>query len=198
MHYVILSFLFAFYPSDIDTTIINGIIKNTSGQTYKKISSPVAPSVKTQKTQRVRMDNSRKYWSVIPWTHESPLTGGKNQKECPKKTILRNWWNDPRVQHGYNISCWDMDFIRTIEAESRWDINSVWDNGNSYGLCQINKRFNPVMQDEYRWLSTDNQKVEYCYNQYSLWKKRWVLHKRLYWYNVRNLPRNKNVFTFLK
>lgn len=58
----------------------------------------------------------------------------KNVKKdvCPLKTILRKGWNDPRVQYAYNLSCGDMDFIKTIEAESKWDVNALGDHGNSF------------------------------------------------------------------
>lgn len=120
---------------------------------------------------------------------------GSEQKICPAKVILRNGWNDPRVQHAYNISCWDMDFIKTIEAESRWDVNASWDSHKAFWLCQINKIYNPQMQKDYKALKTDNEKVEFCYAQYKDWVKRWVITTRLYGYNVRNLPQNKKPFT---
>lgn len=119
-------------------------------------------------------------------------------KSCVNQIILRNGWNDPRVQYAYNLSCWDMDFIRTIEAESRWDVNAVGDKGNSFGLCQINKKYNPEMQKQYRSLKSDEEKIKLCYYQYKDWVKRWVIKTRLYGYNVRNLPQNKNSFTFQK
>lgn len=109
--------------------------------------------------------------------------------------IYRNWWNDPRVQYAYNISGGDMDFIKTIEAESKWDLNALWDSGKSFWLCQIHKGYNPVMQKAYRALKTDNEKVKMCYDQYKDWVKRWVIKTRLYWFNVRNKPQNKNSFT---
>lgn len=111
--------------------------------------------------------------------------------------IYRNWWNDPRVQYAYNISGGDMDFIKTIEAESKWDLNALWDGGKSFWLCQIHKGYNPAMQKAYRALKTDNEKVKMCYDQYKNWVKRWVIKTRLYWFNVRNKPQNKNSFTFL-
>lgn len=117
---------------------------------------------------------------------------------CTPRIILRKWWNDPRVQFGYNLSCWDMDFIKTIEAESKWDVNALWDHWNSFWLCQIHKKFNGKMQKAYRALVDDNSKIEFCYNQYKDWVKRWVIKTRLYGYNVRNLPQNKNSFTFLQ
>jgi hypothetical protein len=39
--------------------------------------------------------------------------------------IYRDGWNDPRVQYAYDLSKGNMDFILTIEAESRWDVNAV-------------------------------------------------------------------------
>lgn len=58
----------------------------------------------------------------------------KSQKTdgCPIKIILRKGWNDPRVQYAYNLSCGDMDFIKTIEAESKWDVNALGDHGKSF------------------------------------------------------------------
>lgn len=120
---------------------------------------------------------------------------GSSKEICPSKIILRKWWNDPRVQYGYKISCGDMDFIKTIEAESKWDISASGDSHKSYWLCQINKIYNPQMQKDYRALKTDNEKVTFCYGQYSNWVSRGVIKTRLYGYNVRNLPQN-NSFTF--
>ncbi len=101
------------------------------------------------------------------------------------KIILRNNWNDPRVQYAYNISWGNMDFILTIEAESRWDMNAIWDQGQSFWLCQIHKRWNGKLQQQYRDLKTDEEKIKLCYDQYMGWVKRWVIKTRLYWYNYR-------------
>ena len=111
------------------------------------------------------------------------------------KIIYRHWWNDPRVQYAYNISGGDMDFIKTIEAESKWDLNALWDGGKSFWLCQIHKGYNSAMQKAYRALKTDNEKVKMCYDQYKDWVNRGVIKTRLYWFNVRNKPQNKKPFT---
>ena len=124
--------------------------------------------------------------SIVKKVESSFLSGSK---------IYRNWWNDPRVQYAYNISGGDMDFIKTIEAESKWDVNALWDGGKSFWLCQIHKGYNPTMQKAYRALKTDNEKVKMCYDQYKDWVKRGVIKTRLYWFNVRNKPQNKNSFT---
>ena len=155
----------------------------------------------TRKTQWIQLETPGKSGSKVSRTPEVNSSGSTREKGtiknvCPEKIILRNAWNDPRVQYAYTISCWDMDFIKTIEAESRWDVNASWDSHKAFWLCQINKLYNAKMQKDYKALSTDNEKVKFCHDQYKNWVKRWVIKTRLYGYNVRNLPRNKNIFTF--
>ena len=111
-----------------------------------------------------------------------------------KKKILRDGQELDALTYTWN-KYGDIDFIKTIEAESRWDQHAVWDSWDAYGYCQINKNFNPEMQTEYRGLKTYQQRIDYCYGQYKVWVDKWVIHKRLYGYNVRNLPQN-NKFTF--
>lgn len=111
-----------------------------------------------------------------------------------KKKILRDGQELDALTYTWN-KYGDIDFIKTIEAESRWDQHAVWDSWDAYGYCQINKNFNPEMQIEYRGLKTYQQRIDYCYGQYKVWVDKWVIHKRLYGYNVRNLPQN-NKFTF--
>ena len=111
-----------------------------------------------------------------------------------KKKILRDGQELEALTYTWN-KYGDIDFIKTIEAESRWDMHAVWDSWDAYGYCQINKNFNPEMQQEYRNLKTYQQRIDYCYGQYKAWVDKWVIQKRLYGYNVRNLPQN-NKFTF--
>ena len=111
-----------------------------------------------------------------------------------KKKILRDGQELDALTYTWN-KYGDIDFIKTIEAESRWDQHASWDSWDAYGYCQINKNFNPDMQIEYRGLKTYQQRIDYCYGQYKVWVDKWVIHKRLYGYNVRNLPQN-NKFTF--
>jgi len=111
-----------------------------------------------------------------------------------KKKILRDGQELDALTYTWN-KYGDIDFIKTIEAESRWDQQASWDSWDAYGYCQINKNFNPEMQTEYRGLKTYQQRIDYCYGQYKVWVDKWVIHKRLYGYNVRNLPQN-NKFTF--
>ncbi len=123
--------------------------------------------------------------SISVKTVKPSITSPTETKKFESKKIYRDGWNDPRVQYAYDLSKGNMDFILTIEAESRWDVNAVWDGWNSFGLCQIHKRFNPEMQKQYRKLKTDNEKIKMCYDQYQNWVKRWVIKTRLYWYNYR-------------
>ena len=110
------------------------------------------------------------------------------------KKILRDGQELEALTYTWN-KYGDIDFIKTIEAESRWDQHASWDSWDAYGYCQINKNFNPDMQTEYRNLKTYQQRIDYCYGQYKVWVDKWVIHKRLYGYNVRNLTQN-NKFTF--
>ena len=58
-------------------------------------------------------------------TVKTSITSPTETKKFESKKIYRDGWNDPRVQYAYNISKGNMDFILTIEAESRWDVNAV-------------------------------------------------------------------------
>lgn len=109
------------------------------------------------------------------------------------KKIYRNWWALDYLQYAYDMSHWDMDFILTIEAESRWDLNSVWDNWNSYWLCQLHGKWHKDKQDEYKSYS-DFWKVDYCYRLYTMWKKDWVIFNMLHGYAKRGKEVSK--FTF--
>ena len=111
-----------------------------------------------------------------------------------KKKILRDGKELEALTYAWE-KYWDMDFIKTVEAESRWDQYAVWDAGDAYWYCQINNNYNPEMQTEYRSLKTPQARIDYCYAQYKTWVDKGIIHKRLYGYNVRNLPQN-NKFTF--
>lgn len=111
-----------------------------------------------------------------------------------KKKILRDGKELEALTYTWE-KYWDMDFIKTIEAESWWDSDASWDAGDAYWYCQINKNYNPDMQTEYRNLKTPQARIDYCYAQYKTWVDKGIIHKRLYWFNVRNLPQN-NKFTF--
>jgi hypothetical protein len=50
------------------------------------------------------------------------------------------------------------------------------------------------MQNEYRWLKTYQEKIDYCYGQYKNWVDKWLIEKRLHGYNVR--LKNKSKYSF--
>lgn len=153
---------------------------------------PIPVRVEAQKTSSgniiIKKDNPPREVQKVPKIpHSIP----------PIKTLIyRDGWNDPRVQYAYNISKGNMDFILTIEAESRWDINAVWDKWSSFWLCQIHKRWNKELQNKYRSLKTDKEKIQLCYDQYQWWVKRWIIKTQLYWYNYRKA--RAYLFTFKK
>jgi len=136
-----------------------------------------------------------RFWSPI-WEKQDQrkLLEHRQWNFGQKKKILRDGQELEALTYTWN-KYGDIDFIKTIEAESRWDQHAVGDSWDAYGYCQINKNFNPEMQTEYRGLKTYQQRIDYCYGQYKVWVDKWVIHKRLYGYNVRNLPQN-NKFTF--
>ena len=136
-----------------------------------------------------------RFWSPV-WEKQDQrkLLEHRQWNFGQKKKILRDGQELEALTYTWN-KYGDIDFIKTIEAESRWDQHAVWDSWDAYGYCQINKNFNPDMQTEYRGLKTYQQRIDYCYGQYKVWVDKWVIHKRLYGYNVRNLPQN-NKFTF--
>lgn len=167
----------------------------TAENEKRKIVSLYSQYIDSSTITATKNTTKNNLWNYLKTDLKQPIHG-KNL--CPLKTILRKGWNYPLVQYAYNISCGDMDFIKTIEAESKWDVNALWDSGHSFWLCQIHNRFNKKLQEEYRALKTDNEKIDLCYNQYKGWVKRKVIKTRLYWFNVRDLPQNKNSFTFLQ
>ena len=136
-----------------------------------------------------------RFWSPV-WEKQDQrkLLEHRQWNFGQKKKILRDGQELDALTYTWN-KYGDIDFIKTIEAESRWDQHASWDSWDAYGYCQINKNFNPEMQTEYRNLKTYQQRIDYCYGQYKVWVDKWIIHKRLYGYNVRNLPQN-NKFTF--
>lgn len=112
-----------------------------------------------------------------------------------KKKIYRSWQYLEYLQHAYEISGWDMDFIKTINQESSWDLNASGDKNKpshwdyAFGLCQLNSHWRAPEIAEYKKMSA-NQKVDFCYKKYSTWLKDWVIENQLKGYKKRNTPRN--------
>ncbi len=112
-------------------------------------------------------------------------------EEC-KKSILKPCKSDrvpDRVTYAWRR--WgDMDFILTVDAESRWDENAVGDQGRAFGYCQYRSDHNKWWQDKYRSMKTWQERLEFCHWSYSTWVKDGSIRTKLYWYNVRSLNKS--------
>lgn len=84
----------------------------------------------------------------------------------------------------------DMDFILTVDAESRWDHQAVWDSWRAYGYCQIRWDFNKWWYDRYISMETWQERLTECHRMYSEWKKKGIVANRLYGYRVRHLNKS--------
>ena len=111
-----------------------------------------------------------------------------------RQTIDRYWYDQERqvlIDVARLKSNYDMDFMATVECESRrdWTLQSEvevmpWIREDSHWLCQRNRRRhsdvldNPRFENRYWQLSK-------CLEYYQWRKKYDVVNKMLYWYNVR-------------
>lgn len=84
----------------------------------------------------------------------------------------------------------DMDFILTVDAESRWDHQSVWDSGRAFGYCQIRWDFNKWWYDRYKAMETWQERLTECHRMYTEWKQKGIVANRLYGYRVRHLNKS--------
>ena len=70
------------------------------------------------------------------------------------------------VNYAYKL--WGYDFMSMIECENwNWNINTIWDNGHAYGLCQMNDRYHKDIPAEY--FTSWQTQIEYCYQKRSNW-----------------------------
>jgi hypothetical protein len=91
------------------------------------------------------------------------------------------------VQYAYDISWWDMDFITTLEAENwLWSptrqsevINSYGKREDSWGFCQIHRRWHSDIVDDPRFFSDPYRQLDKCLEKY-MWGT------KFYWYYVRH------------
>ena len=76
------------------------------------------------------------------------------------------------VTYAYRLGGYD--FLAVLECENgRYDTKAVGDSGNSFGLCQMNRRFHKdIPQEYYDWVW--QVQVEYCY-------QKWKNHTVFYW-----------------
>ena len=105
-------------------------------------------------------------------------------QEIEEKFITRNWKRNELVTKAFELSEGDIDFLLTVEAESRWNTEAIGDHWNSKGLCQWHKRWQKSVRQDPNFSDPDWQ-LQKCFEFYQWYKKAWIIHKRLYWYNVR-------------
>jgi len=115
-------------------------------------------------------------------------------------TILRQKsWRDKRflenvhVQHAYEISEGDMNFVLTVEAESKFDPQAVGDNGNSRWFCQWHYKWHKETRNNPNFNDPVWQ-MEECFKYYTQVLNNGTINSRLYWYKVRNLMKDRFIF----
>lgn len=66
------------------------------------------------------------------------------------------------VQYAYKL--WWYDFVAMIECENgNWNIKAVWDSGNAFWLCQMNRIYHKDIPSEY--FTSWQTQIEYCYQK---------------------------------
>lgn len=105
--------------------------------------------------------------------------------------VKRNWIKNDLVTKAFEISNGDLDFILTVEAESSWNPKAIGDHWNSKWLCQWHQKWQKSVRNDPNFEDPDWQ-LQKCFEFYQWYKEAWIIHKRLYWYNVR--LKKKNLF----
>mgnify|MGYP002128868917 FL=1 len=87
------------------------------------------------------------------------------------KVLLRNGEQLESVNYAWNK--WkDMDFILTIDQESRWNPDAIWDVNHpkvgdyAYGYCQYNSNWHKDKIAYYKSLPTWKEKIDWCHERY--------------------------------
>ena len=86
-------------------------------------------------------------------------------------TLVHKWYPaDSQVQKivWYAYKLGGMDFVYVLECENgTYRLNSKWDNGHAWGICQINDRYHKNIPSDYttNWVVA----VEYCYKKWKAW-----------------------------
>lgn len=92
-----------------------------------------------------------------------------------KTKLVNDWWE---------ISSGDMDFLTTIEQESKWNPKAVGDKWRAFWLCQWRVEwFKSIIND--KRFGDPQRQLQKCWEYYSEKKANWTIHKQLYWWNVR-------------
>ena len=152
-------------------------------------------------------------WYQLIWKHTElskksrewntvniPSKTNSTKVQSPKlmwKIVYVKWFPEDSIAtqiatYSYQISSGDLDFLATMKAENggynMYQQSNVYKNGKreeSYGLCQMMRKFHPEVNTKIFWESWKYQ-VETCYKKY-----KWGT--MFYGYYVRD--RYKNDFT---
>lgn len=119
----------------------------------------------------------------------------------PKVTkIYRNWKYIESINYAWNK--WkDLDFIATIEQESKWDSEAISDIDNpkpgaySYWYCQYNSTWHMDKINYYKSLPTLEDKIDWCHEKYiEAMDRKWWIWSLFHWYSVREKVKNRFSF----
>lgn len=105
-------------------------------------------------------------------------------QEIVETFVTRNWERNELVTKAFELSNGDIDFLLTVEAESRWNTEAIGDHWNSKGLCQWHRKWHKNVRNDPNFSDPDWQ-LKKCFEFYSWYKTAWIIQKRLYWYNRR-------------
>ena len=144
-------------------------------------------------------------WKSLYSYSETPVAIEEKKPHCwvesyPVKKLLRqvSWRDktfihDVNVHNAYEISEGDIDFVLTVEAESKFNPEAIGDSGHSHWFCQWHETWqsdtlnNPNFKDPI-W------QMEECFKYYTEAFNNWTINSRLYWYRVRHLVKDRFKF----
>lgn len=129
----------------------------------------------------------------------------KNDSELEKDSskgivLLREWQNLESVNYAWNK--WkDMDFILTIDQESRWNPEAIGDVDHpkvgdyAYGYCQYNSAWHKDKIAYYKSLPSWKEKIDWCHERYiEAMDRKWWIGGTFHGYNAR--LKNKSKYSF--
>lgn len=108
----------------------------------------------------------KNFLSLVEWK-----TVSEKPTNDTDKVLLRNWEVLDSVNYAWNK--WkDMDFILTIDQESRWNPDAVGDVDHpnkwdyAYGYCQYNSAWHKDKIAYYKSLPSWKEKIDWCHERY--------------------------------
>ena len=117
-------------------------------------------------------------------------------KKIREKYSITIYWKESE-ELTYMWEAWgDKDYIGTIYQESRMNNDSIWDGGQSIWYCQIHKWYQPWWYNEYKSLSTMQERLNKCHELYIYSASlKWGVWSRFHWFNDREKHlKNINIY----